>query len=406
MRILVATVLLALVPAVHGATIGAMPPAGAVGFNAGSSAITLIDLSRPATEVASLTTATVRWSFGPPAGCQAAFKIKFLRPTNVNTAYNVVAERGPFNSANGTNVVTLTPAVSVQPGDVIAITQLNAFTACGGVIFSFARGEGVTYTTSESDPPLSSAVADTGLGREFILNARASTSADVIEGYLPGVGSTQGGFGSNFKTGMQLTNAENATITGRLVFHPAGASANAADPFLAFSIPPGATIAYADVVAAMGRTGQGSIDIVTTNSYPPIVTTRVFNDAGTAGTSGITLEVQTVYDALRRSHFGEITTPADTTNLRFNIGVLTLGEGATINISLRDPDGTDGGVFLTRTYPPNYFEQRSAADFIGRTSLPANSVITVSIAAGSAILYGATTDNRTNDPNVKFFTRY
>ena len=406
MRILILVLLLVFVPAAHGATVGAMPPAGAVGFSAGNSAITLIDLSRPATEAASLTTATVRWSFGPAPGCAAAFKIKFLRPSNVSPAYNVFAERGPFNAANGTNVVTLTPAVSVQPGDVIAITQLNPFTTCGGVIFSFASGEGVTYTTSNSDPPLSSAVADSGLGREYILNARASTSADVIEGYLPGVGSTQGGFGSNFKTGMQLSNAENATITGRLVFHPAGAPASPADPFLAFSIPPGATVAYADVVAAMGRTGQGSIDIVTTNSYPPIVTTRVFNDAGTAGTSGITLDVQTVYDALRRNHFGEITTPADVTNLRFNIGVLTLGEGATINITARDQNGSDLSVSLTRTYPPNYFEQRSAADFIGRTSLPANAVINVSIAAGSAILYGATTDNRTNDPNVKFFTRY
>lgn len=59
---------------------------------------------------------------------------------------------------------------------------------------------------------------------------------------------------------------------------------------------------------------------------------------------------------------------------------------------------------LTRTYPANYFEQRDSGAFLDAV-LAANDTITVSVASGSAIVYGATVDNRTNDPSVQLARR-
>lgn len=404
MRILILVLLLAFVPAVHGATVGTLPPAGGTTISA-TPPLMLIDFSRPARETATMTVAHVRWVSAPDTGCPAAFKIKFLRPTFNNNVYTVLAERGPFNAVNGINVITLTPSVSVQQFDVIAITQLKPLAGCGGVAFTASSGEGARTTSSQSDPS-TGPVSATGLGYDFILNARASTSADVVEGYIVAVGSVQGGFGSNFKTAIQLTNSSFETIVGKLVFHPATTAGSPTDPSLSFSIPPFATVSNDDVVAALGRTGLGSMDLITTNSHPPTVTTRVYNDEGAGGTSGLTFELQSPFDAMRPFNLGQLTAPTDPANFRLNIGVRSLDAGATLNISAQDANGNSLGTFLTRTYPPNYFEQRSAADFVNLPSIPSNAVIFVQVMAGSAFVYGSTTDNRTNDPNVKFFTRY
>src|SRR5688572_23792306 len=105
MRMLLPVLLLALVPAIHAATIGTLPHSGGTTISA-TPPFMLIDLSRPATETATLTVAHVRWVRAPDAGCPAAFKIKFLRPTFANTVYTVLAERGPFTAVNGINVIT------------------------------------------------------------------------------------------------------------------------------------------------------------------------------------------------------------------------------------------------------------------------------------------------------------
>jgi hypothetical protein len=349
----------------------------------------------------------VRWVLAPTGGCAEAFKVKTLRPNATNTSFTVIGERGPFDVPAGfstVNTVTLSPPLAVQPGDVLAVTQLKPIAGCGAVGAGNVNALGAMFTISNSDPS-SGTVADTIFGYQRVFGFRASDSADVVEGYLAAVGSNRGAFGSDFKTAVQLTNADLSPITGRFIFHPAGAAASASDPTLSFTVPPLSTIAYDDVVAAMGRTGLGSMTIVTTNSYAPDITTRVFNDQGAAGTSGVTLEMLTPTDALQRFQFGQITTPQDLTNFRLNIGIRTLDAGATISIEMEGSNGASLGGPFTRTYPPNFFEQVTASQFMNGLAVPTNAVIRVLVTEGSAILYGATTDNRTNDPNMRYFAR-
>jgi hypothetical protein len=398
--------LLLIVSPLFAATVGTMPFAGNIIYNSPSgdiTPITFLSYSHPATASGAYTTVTLRWLVNSPS-CASAFKIKFFRPV-AGTAFLVTAERGPFNAVSGQNVVTLNPPVDVQEGDVIGITQLKTLASCGSVAFGAVSGVGARYTIVNSDPAPGSTVIEGNLRYSYIPSIRASTSADVLEGHVIVVGSSRGGFGSNFKTAMQITNPYTAPITGKLVFHPAGVSASAADPFLPISLPSLSTVDYDDVVATLGRNGLGSMDIITTNSHPPIVTTRIYNDNGTSGTAGTAEDVQTQSEtALKDFAIGQLTTPADLTNYRLNIGIRTFDAGVTLLIQERDKNGGSVTV-IERSYPPNYFDQVTATQFLDGAQLLPNASITVFVTAGSAVLYGATTDNRTNDPSLKIFTR-
>jgi len=56
---------------------------------------------------------------------------------------------------------------------------------------------------------------------------------------------------------------------------------------------------------------------------------------------------------------------------------------------------------VTKTYGPTFYEQQSASTLLGGP-LAANGSIEVSVSSGSAIVYGATIDNVTNDPSIQF----
>ena len=105
---------------------------------------TNVNLYYPANLIGQVTRATFGWSNSP---CPAAVKIKFFRPItpgNPISAFSFLTERGPFDVTQPlqtpsattppvTQTVPLDPPVDLQPGDIIAITNL---TQCGGPTFN------------------------------------------------------------------------------------------------------------------------------------------------------------------------------------------------------------------------------------------------------------------------------
>jgi len=220
--------------------------------------------------------------------------------------------------------------------------------------------------------------------------------------FIPVVGSTPGSFGSFFKTSVQLYNAKSGTISGKIVFHTQNASGSAADPSLAFSIQPGKSLSYADLLPAMGiASGLGSADLVADAGSPfPVALVRVFNDAGTAGTTGLAEEPMNASEALQNGDAGVLIAPADQ-KFRLNIGFRTLEQGASMTFTVRDKDGTLVKT-STRTFGPTFFQQVGSATILDGYVLTGGETITVQITAGSAFIYGSTTDNTTQDPSVQF----
>jgi len=220
--------------------------------------------------------------------------------------------------------------------------------------------------------------------------------------YIPVVGSTPGSFGSFFKTSAQFFNAKSTAVSGKIVFHTQNASGSSTDPSLAYSIQPGKSLSFADLLPAMGiASGLGSADLVADpGSAFPTALLRVFNDAGAAGTTGLAEEPMAAGDALQNGQTGALIAPADQ-KFRLNIGVRTLEQGVSMTLTVRDKDGNVVKT-TTKTYGPTFFTQIGSAAMLDGYALVGGETITIQVTAGSAFIYGSTTDNTTQDPSVQF----
>jgi hypothetical protein len=219
---------------------------------------------------------------------------------------------------------------------------------------------------------------------------------------LPVVGSVPGNFGAYFKTSVQLYNARGTAVSGKIVFHTQAVSGSSGDPSLAYSIAAGKSLSFADLLPAMGiASGLGSADIVAdAGSGFPVTLARVFNDAGSAGTTGLALEPMSASDALQNGETGVLIAPVDT-RFRLNIGVRTLEQGVDLTLTVRNKDGVVVKT-ATKSFGATFFRQIGSAEILDGYVLVGGETITVQITSGSAFVYGSTTDNTTQDPSVQF----
>jgi len=213
------------------------------------------------------------------------------------------------------------------------------------------------------------------------------------------VGSTSGVGGSFFRTSVQLHNSGTAPTSGGFRFHPSSTAGSNANPVSTFILAPGETRTIPDLLPSMNLSGLGSADVFVTAGNAPVVTARVLNDAGAAGTTGFSFNAMSPQDALRPGRQGVLLIPSDLVNYRLNIGVRTLTDVA-LTLTVRNSAGGVGAT-VPKFFPAVYHEQQTATAFLNGLTLPAGGSITVSVEAGSAIVYGATVDNRTGDPSLQ-----
>jgi|GEM_PF-2541958 len=228
----------------------------------------------------------------------------------------------------------------------------------------------------------------------------ASAGSGELRQVITVAGSADGAFGAKFRTGLQIHNPGADSLSGSMVFHRAGVSGSGTDSTVSLTVAPGATEVFDDLLLPFAMTGIGSIDLFTTGSKRPVTVVRVFNDGGVAGQTGMSEETFQNSAALQAGTSGTLITPADPSVLRFNIGVRTLDAGASVTVTLRNALGETTKTFKAN-YPANYFEQKTAADFLGG-ALTGNESITFQIDSGAAIVYGSSTDNKTQDPSLQF----
>jgi len=356
---------------------------------------TFVDLVRPATASGTIESASLGWSQFP---CSAAVKIKVLRREGDTLA--LVAERGPFDVVSVYAAFPLSPPIEVAQGDLIGLSRVSD---CGGPQATFLTGnpsEGFAQFVGDITSPVP--YAGGGGGGGFLQVAASGPATEMIARVLPAAGSTPGAFESFFRTAIQLSNTGTATKTGRLVYHAAGHTSSPEDPSLPFSIEPFSTVAYPDVVATMGQEGLGTLDVaVPVTSGSPLVTARIYEDNGEEGTAGFTedaIDPVCCTDArvlfIRSTSY--LVAPADPAHFRYNVGIRSLFKAPTLTFSV-----VGSGTSVTRSYPPSSFEQRSAEELLG-APLPPNALIAIQVDAGTAIVYGATVDNVTNDASIQF----
>ena len=393
------------------APVQAVDSTGGLGSTLGQtiSGMTFIDLVRGATGSGTFSQATVIWENGPSlpsSACQ--FVLKFYRPDASGTKLHYLDETEPIDAASGgvTNV-TLTSPVTLLKGDVVGITELGAG-PCGGV--SLATGGGNATLSFPGDSGTSDVTLCDQPGAEIIpqtfdVIVRTSGTTERAGVVLVG-GSVQGAQGSNFKTSMQLVNPGTETIEGFLVFHRQGQPGSPNDPSSSYLIPPQQTVSYADAVATIGGNGVGSIDVMADSTYAPLVLTRIYNDAGSSGTTGVAEAMVRPGDnnVIETNQSAWLVAPADPAKFRMNVAVRSLLEGASLTILVFGPDGTPLGS-TTKSYPPDEFDLESVGGYLGSLAPPANGLIEVQVTAGRAIVAGITVDNTTNDTALQLGTR-
>lgn len=361
---------------------------------------TIVDLNHPATATGALTSVKLAWAGSCPLG---STKVKILH--RMGNTLKLSAERAIAIPAGSPRTVTLSPGLPVQEGDLLGIYGDGS---CGGVLLDTSPFAGtylgVTHDDLEGSFPFGSD-ADVHIGAVAL--AATGIVSEYRAGVIAGVGSGPGLNGANFKTSLQMiAPGPGGAVSGRLVFHPAGAGGSTGDPSIDISIPQNHAISFPDVVTAMGQTGFGSIDvIVSPNSAIPVTLARVFNDQGAAGTSGLGEEMISTGDSFSSlivpaGFTGYLSAPVDPTRTRFNIGVRTLDSGAFVSYTLKDESG-NVKANASAQYPPNFFNQFHAEDLFGM-ALAANDIVEVSVSTGNAIVFGAATDQVTNDPSAQF----
>ncbi len=294
----------------------------------------------------------------------------------------------PFGQPTFTATVPPTQTVTPPPGSTATATA--TVTATPG---------GPTGTPTVTGTPPTGTPVNTST-RTRTRTPTPVLGPQVLAGYLAVAGSTPGNFGSFFKTAIQLTNPGPGPSAGRFFFHEAGL--NPANGTLSWSLAAGQTLGYDDIVAAMGQNGLGTIDLYVAKGSPvPIVLTRIYDDGGASGTSGFTEPFYRILDVPQNGG-GYLIGPSDVSRFRYNMGFRTLSSDVHVTATVRN---SAGGVVHTvnTTFPPNFFIQESASDFLG-FSLANNQSIQVTYSGGGLIVYGATVDNVTNDPSAQFLS--
>jgi hypothetical protein len=327
-----------------------------------------------------------------------SFTVKFFR--RVGNTLTVIAERGPFSTDSTLPTFTLSAPVEVNEGDLIGVTQAGN---CG--LYAGRGIPSMTYLSFATDVTGSVDVAagTTSIGELSLYGAGNGT--DALAAVFPVAGSVTGVGGSSFKTSLQMLNTSDASEEGVIVFRRAGVPASAADPGLPFVIGPGQVFSFPDVASATGLSGLGSLDVITPiHKQLPQMLVRVYNDAGSSGTAGFFEEAAfPAYSSavIPAPWTARMITPVDPSRTRFNIGVRTLFAGATFTAQLLDQGG-HVVTSVTKTYPAGWFEQVDSTSFFGGVPVVANGSVVVTVSQGCAIVYGATTDNVTQDPSMQY----
>jgi PKD repeat protein len=315
-----------------------------------------------------------------PTQTRTATLTPSITPTSTET---------PFGQPTFTATVSPTQTTTPPPGSTSTPTATVTATPPGGA----------TATPTTTGTPFTPTNGPTST-RTRTRTPTPVQGPQVLVGSLAVAGSTPGNFGSFFKTAVQLTNPGAAPTSGRFFYHEAGLTP--ANGTLGWSLAPGQTIAYDDVVAAMGQNGLGTLDLYVAQGSPiPVLLTRIYDDGGAAGTSGFTEPFFRLAD-IPQNGGGYLIGPSDVSRYRYNLGFRTLTSDVHVTATVRSSSGAVVHTVNT-TFPPNFFIQDSATGFLG-FSLANNQSIQITYSGGGLIVYGATVDNVTNDPSAQFLS--
>lgn len=227
-------------------------------------------------------------------------------------------------------------------------------------------------------------------------NALAQATPKPADAIVPVVGSARGQSNAVFRTELQLSNPGDESISGWLYLRPHLL-------VMRYSLAAHETRSFEDIVADMGGTGLGSLDILVDEGEVPTIVARAYDDQP-HGTTGATVPALALESILSRGERGALIAPRDLGGrYRFNVGIRVLAEEATVELVVFDATGAQRHVRVLEL-PAHHFEQQPGNSFAG-IALQSNDSIRVRLVEGSAIVWASTVDNATNDSSLQLLRR-
>ena len=343
--------------------------------------------------VGETSSATFRFTTRGNAPCSVPAVPTLTAPANAASGtgftlqWNAVTDATSYRVDESTSPTFATSASTTVAAPVRELTVVKSVTEVTAFYFRVsARNE--SGSCAETSQPSGTAVVT------VLPPAVVAPEVRVIPAVISGAGAN----GAYFRTALQLHNPSSAPMTGILRFHPAGVAGSDTDPSLPYELSPGETEYFADLVTAVGAQGLGSLDVILDDGGAPRAVTRVLNDGGENGTTGMFEPMLSAADALQPGQSATLIAPPDLNASRYNVGIRTLAP-TELTIELRNSSGVLQKT-ITRTYPATYYEQNPAATLLG-TALGPNDTILFRLVSGKAFVYGAATDNRTQDPSIE-----
>jgi hypothetical protein len=250
------------------------------------------------------------------------------------------------------------------------------------------------------------------------ITADLKAQGECLYQVVPVVISAPGAHGAFFRTSVTII-SRLFTISGRLVFHPAGQIGSDSDPSLSFVLS-GEIRTIPDVVVAIGASGLGSLDVLLSTGLPMhsldlFTFAELYNDS--AGHPASPDEAVFPIDNFSLApganilslYYSGFEPVPDLENRRLRLGVRTLSGtslGCRMTFQLFDLASLIIPVALSeQVLPANYFQQFDPAELFGRP-LQAGQLIVVSpnpSVGCPTIAYVAVADNVTNAPSIRLF---
>jgi hypothetical protein len=216
-----------------------------------------------------------------------------------------------------------------------------------------------------------------------------NTGTDII---VPAAGR-----GTPWVTDLYVANPGDTTVTGSIYWLVRGV-ANPNPVSVSFSLAPGETAVYADIISADFGLASGSGAFRVTASGAVIVNSRIYASDGSA-TFGQGFAGVPVWAATAAGATASVVGMSYSSAFRTNVYATAGAGGATVDLSLLDPDGT---AFATANLVLAAWEpylRRVDQVFPGVANFD-NATMTAAVTAGSVVIGASKVDNASTDPTT------
>ncbi|HEY0139784.1 MAG TPA: hypothetical protein VGF48_02750 [Thermoanaerobaculia bacterium] len=212
---------------------------------------------------------------------------------------------------------------------------------------------------------------------------------------VPAAASAAGASNTKWKTDLRLANPDaSRSVSAKVYFLNAGSDNSALGTSITLDVPANGQVVLADVLASRFNVSSGTGALLVDAGLPLVVTSRTFNDTGSATFGQFVPGVAVDAATGETTHIVYLSKSAE---YRTNVGFAgTTATAGNVTVTLFDANSLRLGA---ATFPIAPYGQVQVNDIFNAVGAAATAVARAEVSATVPIVaYGSVIDNRTGDP--------